>query len=1043
MFVCSITGKPFFALGLTGCQDGTAILWDLVYGIAVRTFQNVHVHPVTSVRFVCRELSQGSSSVNAYDKYLKNCSMFYPVGGVALTDTSVASAPATAGSSKTAAPTISTNNKNAKNDTSESECSTKYAKHFPLILTASEDHRVVLWDLDCQQSVQFNRIQPAIPILTSSSSTAADQLFAKPSPGMVRTPDPSNLSKDWIVCMKVFAPEDGRRPILLSGSTNCTVTVWDLLSNTVIKVLTGHRSDICGVDVWESTHERYMKHKETIASHSTTNKDTLRPCSSVDGSILLVVTGSHDSTVNVYDYDSGAVINTIHTITKEHNSSIAVSGEFGVMKCAFLVVCSYDSTATIYDLHTNAILHTLRGGHSDGITNCTLYKPLATPRPALPRTPLSTTSNTTQAVSQSPTSTSTQRPLLLTVGIDGNTVIWDIYSGEHIRTLTGGHSERVKSVTTYQCPQNTIEPLVITGGYDKRTIVWSLNTGKIIRILTGVHKNWVTAVAVVVPKSSFFVESADLSSSTTSTTTSTTIAGATSGMTSNSKEERSGRNCGSSAPFLVTGGFDGSPVLWDLLSGEFICKLECSGAASRAGAENKVNNGSSSGIRTIAVYTGVTGDKGRYSPLVFTAGHDGCITQHDTHYPFHIMPPKSTVRALFHLDAAEHQDKQWPRISALHAQFGQCLWMENSELFIHACTLRRSDFLNKFQHMLGLMLPRMGEIINHKTMLRYCIEMRDLQSTRILLKVWARLLNTPILSKFYIKVHSSMYLPPAELLLLGRVYPAEFTAFIRSLRLILVDLNVCMSGTIDPGAGSVTAGCPLHEASDPYKLFEVTVYGTEGSLCRPVTLCYLPLHHAASLEMLSMYLRTSTVLGSVEIFDTDIVIYSLRYAWRYFAHAVHIRSTVLFALFFVVYTPTMLEFEALIHSRNPNNVNFGWLLQSVTFACFVGRIGHTMTKVRYAPTYEALKAYVSDPWVLLDVLTQFLGFVGLLVRYGARDENDVSRSLLSLTTICLWFRGLYYLRPFRVSGPLGKELFSLCFLLVATIKHVNFHIVFF
>eukprot|EP01032_Pedospumella_encystans_P009908 gene9908-11624_t len=441
------SGKPFFALGLTGCQDGTAILWDLVYGIAVRTFQNVHVHPVTSVRFVCRELSQGSSSVNAYDKYLKNCSMFYPVGGVALTDTSATSTVSTTESSKTAAPTFSSSNKNNSIEASGPECSTKYARHFPLILTASEDHRVVLWDLDCQQSVQFNRVQSATPILTSSNSAAANQLFAETSPGMVRTPDPSSLSKDWIVCMKVFAPEDGRRPILLSGSTNCTVTVWDLLSNTVLKVFTGHRSDICGVEVLESTHQRYMKHKETTKSQSSVHNsaDALRPCSSTDDSILLIVTASHDSTVNVYSYDSGAVINTIQTITKEHNSSIAVSGEFGVMNCAFLIVCSYDSTATIYDLNTNVILHTLRGGHTDGITNCTLYKPLLTTRPALPRTPLSTTVNTAQGASHTPTSSSTQRPLLLTVGIDGNTVIWDIYSGEHIRTLTGGHSERVKS----------------------------------------------------------------------------------------------------------------------------------------------------------------------------------------------------------------------------------------------------------------------------------------------------------------------------------------------------------------------------------------------------------------------------------------------------------------------------------------------------------------------------------------------------------------------------------------------------------------------
>lgn len=545
-------------------------------------------------------------------------------------------------------------------------------------------------------------------------------------------------------------------------------------------------------------------------------------------------------------------------------------------------------------------------------------------------------------------------------------------------------------------------------------MVWSLNTGRVIRVLSGVHKNWVTAVAVVEPREPTVCSSSGDGLATNSGSSTDTAP-----------------HTLRSTPFIVTAGFDGVPVLWDLHSGAMISKLEGASGASSAHissggsgkstknvASSAMNTGSS-GIRAVAVYSGVPLDRGRCSPLIFTAGHDGAVTQHDSFYPFRAMPPKSTVLALFHLDAQETVDKGWPRISALSARYAQCLWMENSELFVMACTQRRSDFLLKFQAMLGVMLPRMGNIIQNKTLLRFCIENKDLQCTRILLSAWSRLLNTAILSKMMIKVHPSMYLHPTELLLLGSVYPAEFTVFIRSIRLVLVDLNVSMCSNT---SGSVTAGCTLQTVTDPYKQFDVSVYGDEHSVGQPVTLCYLPLHDAASLDMLYMYLQTSIALSSVEIFDTDVVIYALRYAWTYFAYNIHIRSTIMFALFIGLYTPTMLGFEYLIRSDDQNNVNFGWFLQTITFICFICRVAYSAFKTyKIVHTYNECVAYISDPWVVLDVLTQVLGIVGLVTRYVARGESDVSRSFLSLTTVLLWFRGLYYLRPFRSSGPLGEK----------------------
>lgn len=927
------SGKPFFAMGLTGSNDGTAILWDLVHGLAIRKFEGMHKMPVTGVRFLSRSLAQGSSSTNAYDANLRNCEAYYRVAaGNAAVEERQKSAPASSG----------------QLDDLADPAHNKHAEHFPFILTCSEDRKVVLWNLDSVQSEQLVKRSGSDLAAASTTTTSSNS---------------GSSSKDWIISTTVFAPEDGRRPVLISGSTTGTTTVWDLLDGRVLRELTGvHTAEVSGVAVIESSLEKFLTKKkkskkvggqlkEMADFEGELGVDLLRPCGSNAGSTLLVVTGSYDCKAVVWDFDSGEPLEVLSGGHTDNISHIAASPPFGTVPFAFLVTCSFDLSAIIWNLHTGAIVHKLNSVHTDGITHVTIFKPLK--------------------------GQSDSRPLAITAGIDGIAVVWDVSTGSAVRTLAGGHTERIKSVTTYQPRAGGGDPVVITGGYDKRAIIWDLNSGSILRVLSGVHTNWVTAVSVVEP-----------------------IDGG--------------------PAFVVTGGFDGTPVLWDLSSGKFISKLE---------------GGHSNGIRTVATYAGVPGEAGRYSPLVFSAGHDGYITKWDSLYPFQSMPPKAAVRKIFELDKAESADKQWPRISALSERFGQPLWMENSDLFTRACVLRRSDFLSKFQSMLGVMLDRLGEIAPGKTMLRYAIESKDLQSTRIILKCWVRNLNAPIIGPMMIKVHSSMYLPLDEVLLLGRVFPAEFTEFIGALRLIPVDLNVCMCGLIDPHAKSVPAGCTLANVVRPYELFEVSVYGTgEDARGQPVSLSYLPLQGAASVEMLQMYMQTAVALGSVEIFDTDVAIYALRFAWKHFGFKVHVVGICFYAAFFVIFTPNILLFDSMITSDNPSERGFAWFLQAITSLGVLMRLYYIISKIRALKGKDAYMLYVKDIWNVLDVISLSMGFLGLSTRFVSGGESDTSRCVLSVTTILLWFKGLYFLRPFRLSGPLGKTqlaytcMLSACFI---------------
>jgi WD40 repeat protein len=942
------SGKPFFAMGLTGCHDGTAMLWDLVHGIAIRKFEGTHKQPITSVQFLPRFPSQGTSSLSAYDPCVINRADYYPVyetsektarkgtAGAAGTSTvSAMHAVGTGKTSRTGQATSSTSIEQSMSDT------------FPLIVASSEDGTVSLWDLEALQSQPLTRpdisLSPAVAV--AEDTTELDEFSGEIKKFSTETRQGlvNPGAKDWIVCLRVFAPTDGRRPIILSGSTTGVATAWDLLSGMMIKEFTGeHVADVSGVDVIESLQAKFVafaasrKGKKTAVSKTTADPSnaSMTECKSAEGAALLVVTGGFDGKVVIWDYDTAEVVQVLTGVHTDSVSCVSASAPYGALEYAFAVSASYDATATVWNLHTGAAAHRLTGGHKEGITSVAIFKPRAVNGERV-------------------------HPLAITGGIDTLTVIWDLVTGTAIRTLSGTHLERIKSVTSYQ-PQ-VGGAVVITGGYDKRAVIWDLETGSVKKILANGHRNWVTSVAVVEPGDG-------------------------------------------GAPFIVTGGFDAMPIIWDYETGKVISRLE---------------GGHSNGIRALAVYTGVPGDAGRYSPLLFSAGHDGTVVKWDSLYPFQALPPKSTVQKMFEMDCGEAVEKKWPRISALSTRFGDPLWSENSQLFIRACLVRRSDFLERFQDALGVSLGRLGDVVPGKSLLRFALETKDLQSVRVILRCWTQNLNKPILRAMHIKVHASLFLPTSEVLLLGDTYPAEFTAFIASLRLIPVEAGVSISAVVDPVTKSAINGCAMDGLLTPHKLFDAAPAG-EATRGVPVSLSYVPLQDAAGMRMLHMYMKTSLILGTVEVFDTDIVIYALRFAWKHSGLRVHTLGVITYCAFFVVYTPTILAFEELRNSENASDRGFAWLLQTASFlgvlmvACF------TFRKLRHAAQKGNVLQVFQDGWVVINIACVVFALGGLLARYAAAGECHTSRCLLAVTTILLWMRGLYYLRPYRLSGPLGE-----------------------
>ena len=69
---------------------------------------------------------------------------------------------------------------------------------------------------------------------------------------------------------------------------------------------------------------------------------------------------------------------------------------------------------------------------------------------------------------------------------------------------------------------------------------------------------------------------------------------------------------------------------------------------------------------------------------------------------------------------------------------------------------------------------------------------------------------------------------------------------------------------------------------------------------------------------------------------------------------------------------------------------------------------------------KASKDYITDFWNLVDVCVIVSAVIGVSVRLHENEDTPLSRPVLALASVLVWFKILYFMRPFQASGPLGK-----------------------
>jgi len=255
---------------------------------------------------------------------------------------------------------------------------------------------------------------------------------------------------------------DLKGEVLLSASLDCTLRVWSMTTKECTGVLEGHTDQV--------SHVNFINPRLSASLHS-------RRAISLS---TLAVSGSLDGTLRVWDVSSVKCLHVLegHTtgitslaVSHQYAASGSVDGVIIVWDCltgrkilelsghkdrvtglqfdfpsSRLVSCSWDFSARVWDLKTGACAHVLQG-HVFRLRCLSL-----------------------------------RDNILVTGAWDSDLKVWDITTGACLRTLSG-HGNYV-----WECELQAGGQRVLSSSWDKTVRVWDAQSGKVLSTLEHVSE---------------------------------------------------------------------------------------------------------------------------------------------------------------------------------------------------------------------------------------------------------------------------------------------------------------------------------------------------------------------------------------------------------------------------------------------------------------------------------------------------------------------------------------------------------------------------
>ncbi|GAB5588350.1 hypothetical protein Unana1_03250 [Umbelopsis nana] len=326
---------------------------------------------------------------------------------------------------------------------------------------------------------------------------------------------------DGVMCLQFCDASN----ILITGSYDKTVRIWNLETGEVVRVLTGHTRCVRALQFDDAKLVTgSMDH--TLKIWSLQTGQCIRTLEGhTDGIVSLhfdsriLASGSVDTTIKVWNFETGECC-TLRGHTDWVNS-------VRIYHQSVLVSGSDDTTVRIWDLNTRTCTRVIQGHvgqvqvaipSAQGFTHRFLETPAVRPDMVQHQqlhylrqqqhlqqqqqqrrrirqqqqefNPVCTVSNTSDAAPDTEEDKSEMRsdqPIIISGSLDNTIKIWSMMSGQCLRTLFG-HVEGVWALAYDKLR-------IVSGSHDNSVKLWDMESGRCIHTLEG-HRGPVTAVAL-------------------------------------------------------------------------------------------------------------------------------------------------------------------------------------------------------------------------------------------------------------------------------------------------------------------------------------------------------------------------------------------------------------------------------------------------------------------------------------------------------------------------------------------------------------------
>jgi WD40 repeat protein len=287
-------------------------------------------------------------------------------------------------------------------------------------------------------------------------------------------------------------PSNLATPLAITGSADNTVRIWDMNTSECIHTLTRHHNVITGIVVCPA----YAEHAARVFT------------SSMDGSIKIwelwtgnyvgSLDGGHSKGVRaicLYYPDTAALelpppsqpakrLSQANFLSVGNITSLKTYHIEDTLRLPLLVSTGDDCTILVWNIESSQVeFEPIPTGRTNIIHTLAVYSPIRDSKP----------------ISELP-NIRKGRPIIIGAGSDKVIAFWDLISGDPLLIFDDkhkplqGHVKTINSLAVYS-PLDGASPFIVSGSSDRSVMVWDLYSGELMRTMEG-HTDKVCCVQV-------------------------------------------------------------------------------------------------------------------------------------------------------------------------------------------------------------------------------------------------------------------------------------------------------------------------------------------------------------------------------------------------------------------------------------------------------------------------------------------------------------------------------------------------------------------